>query len=242
MSGFDMTLGGLAALLVGFSKTGVPGTGMLTIPLMAEIFPAKESVGALLPMLICGDIFALYYYNRHAQWTHLWGLFPWVAVGMVPAAFVLRSIDSETLRPFLGGLVLTLIILEAIRKRAGWTNVPHAWWFTGLMGFLAGFTTTVGNAAVPIMIIYLLSKDLPKEQFMGTGAWYFFLVNSSKVPIYAIIGIITTETLTFDLMAAPVIVVGALIGARVLKVIPQSLFNATVNSLAALAALRMVFF
>ena len=47
-----------AAVLVGLTKTGVPGLGILIVPLMAAVFPAKSSVGVLLPMLLMGDVFA----------------------------------------------------------------------------------------------------------------------------------------------------------------------------------------
>jgi hypothetical protein len=53
---------------VGFSKTGIAGLGMLIVPLMANVFAGKASAGALLPMLLFGDVFAVAWYRRHAQW------------------------------------------------------------------------------------------------------------------------------------------------------------------------------
>jgi hypothetical protein len=43
-------------------------------------------------------------------------------------------------------------------------------------GIAAGFASTVANAAAPIMNMYLLSQGLSKEQFVATGAWFFFAV------------------------------------------------------------------
>ena len=79
--------------------------------------------------------------------------------------------------------------------RLGWEAVLDRKWFTGLMGLLAGFGTVVGNAAGPAMSIYLLSKKLDKHEFIGTSAWLFFLVNSSKVPLQLMMGVITGEDL-----------------------------------------------
>jgi hypothetical protein len=45
-------LAALAALLIGFSKTGVPGAGILAVPVMAWVFGARLSVGATLPLLM----------------------------------------------------------------------------------------------------------------------------------------------------------------------------------------------
>jgi len=233
-------LGFFAAVLVGFTKTGVPGVGILVVPLMAQVFPAKLSVGAVLPMVIVADVFAVGYYRRHAQWNHLVRLLPSVLVGMAPGWWVLSKIGNEQLKPALGGLVLAMVMLELVRKKWKWEKVPRKWWFAPLAGMLAGFATTVGNAAGPIMGIYLLSVGLDKKEFMGTAAWYFMIINWVKVPVFASAGVMTAETLRFDLLAVPMIVVGAVAGILLLPKIPQGLFNVLVLLLAAAAAVYLI--
>jgi len=51
---------GLAAFLVGFTKTSVGGVGILAVLLMAMAIPGKASPGVLLPMLIAADIICRY--------------------------------------------------------------------------------------------------------------------------------------------------------------------------------------
>ena len=134
----------LAAMLVGFAKTGITGLGILIVPLMAAIFPAKASVGVLLPMLIVGDLFAVAYYRRHAQWNILCRLLPWVLPGIVAGYFTLRSISSVALAPVLGGLVLLMIVLNVVREKLGpglENHLPRQWWFSAIFGILAGFAT-----------------------------------------------------------------------------------------------------
>jgi uncharacterized membrane protein YfcA len=75
---------------------------------------------------------------------------------------------------------------------------------------------------------------------MGTWAWFFLIVNLSKVPIYTTLGMITVDTLAFDLVVVLMVVAGALAGKHLFRVIPQKLFNSLVLILAGLAALRMV--
>ena len=233
-------LGLVAGVFVGLTKTGLPGLGILIVPLMATVFPAKQSVGALLLMLMVGDVFAVTYYRRYTQWKRLWGLFPAVAVGMAAAAVTLSKIDSAALKPMLGWLVLGMLGLEIARQRFEWNEVPHTWWFVVGAGFLAGFTSTVGNLAGPIMSIYLISKGMPKHQFMGTAAVFFCILNLCKVPLFAPLGMITGETIRFDIFAIPFIVAGALTGKWLLPRIPQKVFNAMVLILAAVAALRLI--
>lgn len=233
-------LGGLTAILVGFAKCGLPGMGILVVPIMALAFPAKESVGVLVPILIAGDIFAVSFYRRHAQWNKLWGLLPSVALGMALAAWLLNRIDNQQMKPLLGWLVLALIILEFVRKRAGWNDVPHHPAFVITMGFLGGFGTTLGNVAGPIMTIYFLARGLDKNGFIGTFAWFFLIVNVAKLPLYVPLGMITLESLQFNLWLVPLVAVGAGIGRWTLPRIPQQTFTWLVMLLAAAAAVRLV--
>jgi len=231
----------VSAILVGLSKTGMPGVAIPSVWLMAEaIHDAKLSVGAITPLLILGDVFAVAYYRRHAQWDRLWRLFPFVVAGMIPAMVILRFTSGEQLRPALGGLILALLTLELGRKWFGWNNVPNAGWFVGLMGFLAGFGTALGNAAGPVMGIYLVATKLPKQQFMGTSAWFFFLVNVSKVLPYVAMGMITAGTVSFGLVLAPVVVISSVLGVAMLPYIPQRLFDSVVLALAALGGVRLI--
>ena len=236
------TLGAIAAVLIGLSKTGVPGVSIPAILLMAEAFPGNEklSVGAILPILLVGDVLAVGYYRRHTQWNRLFGLFPYVLVGMVPGVYVLLKVDDQQFKLVLGLLVLALMLVEAARQSCGWMDVPHQKWFLATMGIAAGFGTVVGNAAGPVMSIYLVSHGMVKHEFMGTWAWFFLIVNLSKLPVVAGMGMITTATLQFSLFTVAFLVLGAVVGKRLFQYIPQWLFDPLVLALATVAALRMV--
>ena len=232
----------LAALLVGFSKTGLPGAAIPAVALMAEAFrdDTRLSVGAMLPILLVGDLLALAYYRRHAHWGRLWELFPYVLVGMVPGYLVLWLTPGDHLRVLLGAIILCLLGVQLARQWFPWHSLPDRRWLIGSTGLLSGFGTTVGNAAGPVMSIYLVSQRLEKQEFLGTAGWFFFLVNSSKIPLYVALGMITPATLRLDAMLVPLVVLGALLGVLVARRIPQKLFNFLVLLLAALAALRLV--
>ena len=235
-----VVIGAIAALLVGFAKTGIPGIAIVIVPLLAMVFPAKTSVGVLLPMLIMGDFFAVGFYRRHAQWRKLASLLPAVAAGMLVATWTLSRISDQQMKPFLGWLVLTLVGLELIRRQFGWESIPHHWAFALVMGFLAGFGTTIGNAAGPVMTVYLISRGLDKNQFMGTTAWFFMLVNATKLPIFWTLGMITPQSLGFDLLGLPLIAVGALLGRALLPRLPQRAFNTLALALAVAGALKLL--
>jgi len=236
--------GWCSALLVGLSKTGLPGVSMLAILLMTEAFAydAKLAMGAMLPVLLVGDVFAVFWYRHHAQWDRLWKLLPCVALGMIPGWFLLESLEEgNDLRPILGVLILALLAVEVGRRRFDLEHLPRQWWFVLLMGSLAGFSTILAHAAFPVMAIYLISQEMNKHEFIGTAAWFFFILNACKVPIYLQMGgMITGETAHFDLFVAPVAIVGGLLGVAVLSRIPQKLFDALALILAGVAAVRLI--
>ncbi|MCH7556006.1 MAG: sulfite exporter TauE/SafE family protein [Planctomycetes bacterium] len=229
--------------MVGITKTGIPGLGILVVPLMAGVLPARSSVGALLGILILADLFAIVYHRRNAKWGHVLRLLPAAFAGIVAGYFGLKVVNDEQLKPIIGGIVLVMLGINYWRTRTKGKDapVPTQWWFVVGLGFMAGVTTMMANAAGPIMIIYLLAMRLPKIEFVGTGAWFFFIVNWLKVPFSANLDLMTAASVKLDLMMLPFIAVGAVIGIFFLKRIPQKAFIAVVQILAVAAAIKLLF-
>ncbi|MCX7705862.1 MAG: sulfite exporter TauE/SafE family protein [bacterium] len=229
----------LAGFFIGISKTGIPGLGMLSIAMTALVIPARLSTGVILPMLILGDIFAVAYYRRHAQWKYLLRLMPWAAAGIIAGYIALGKMNDQQLRPIIGFIVLMLLGLNESEVLDRW-NIPKKGYFAAAIGLSAGFTTMIANAAGSIMIIYLLAMRLPKQEFIGTGAWYFFILNWFKVPFSADLGLINPDSLILNLKVAPAIIIGSLSGIRLVKVIPQNAFEAVIKILTIIAAVKLV--
>lgn len=246
-------VGALAALAAGCAKTGVPGLGILVVPLMAAAFGGKPSVGVLLPLLIFADCFAVAWYRRHARWDRLWGLFPAVVPGMALGAVLLWAVDGALpgrgiwFEPLIGAIVIAMLALMLVRRRLGDRVAPHGRLGVLATGASAGAATTLANAAGPIMIIYCSAMRLPKEEFLGTNAWFFLILNCSKVPIYLAITALTPEnpmitwsSLAFDACLFPGILLGAFAGRWLLPRMHQLVFDWLVLALAAIAAVRLV--
>ena len=229
------------AFLVGVSKTGVPGAGILNVPLIAYFFPAKMSTGLLLPLLAMADIFAVTYYHRHAQWKHVWRLLPWALVGIGAGTLVIQYISDAQLKPIIGFIVLIMLIMNYWRiHRAGdELKVPSHWAFAASLGFAAGLTTSMANAAGPIMVIYLLAMRLPKNEYIGTGAWYFLILNWLKIPLFVWGERITMASVKVDLIMLPAIALGAFLGIVILKKLPQKYFNIIIQLLALAVAVKL---
>lgn len=215
---------------------------ILVVPLIAMVFPAKESVGALLPMLILGDILAVIYYRQHAQWKQLVRLIPGVAAGMLIGGLYLARLDNQSMRIFLGVFVLLLLVIELVTRRLSLTRYTRLRPFAILIGIMAGFGTTVGNSAGPIMGIYLIMMGLDKKQLMGTGAWFFLIVNMSKLPIFVYHEMINAGTLKFFVVMVPFIVCGTFLGRKLLKILSQKIFDMLVLLFAGLSSFWLLLF
>jgi uncharacterized membrane protein YfcA len=233
---WQWTIGATCAFLIGASKTGLPGLGVMVVPLMVlTVGDARQSAGWQLPVLCFADLLAIWTWRKNAAASRLFALAPWVLAGIAIGAVAL-GMNERLLRPIIGIIIFAMLALYLYRKHRGGTQVaahPAAY------GTAAGFATTVANAAGPVMNLYLLSKRLPKEDFVATGAWFFFFVNLSKVPIYLWHGLIGKQSLAYDVIVIPAIVAGGIAGRMLLHKIPPKLFETLVIAMTVVATVLL---
>lgn len=223
LSGIQWTILLLCGLFVGMAKTGLSGVGLMVVPLLASVFDTRASVGLLLPILIFADIFAVGYYHRHAQWKHIVRLLPWALVGIAVGFIFGKHVNDDQFRNTIAILVFAgigLMLWSDFRKNNN--AVPNYWWVSALLGLAGGFATMVGNAAGAILSLYLLSMRLPKNHYIGTGAWFFLIVNLIKVPLHVYSWeTIHLQSFLLDVICIPTILTGALLGIYLVKLFPE---------------------
>ena len=231
----------ITALLIGFSKTGIGGVVMIVIPLMAAAFGGKMSTGIILPMLITGDILAVGYYHRHADWPGIRRLLPWVIAGLLTGILIGNAIDDRQFTVLIAAsLLICLAILVVLEMKVGQLRTPDGLWFYALIGFIAGLTTMIGNVAGPIFAVYLLARRFEKQGFLGTSAWFFMIINLIKLPLQIFFwGNITAQTALLSALMIPAVLAGAVLGAIVIKHIPEKPFRWLVILMTAVAIVRL---
>jgi uncharacterized membrane protein YfcA len=228
------------AVFIGIAKTGIPGFGVLVVPLAAMTLPAKISIGVVLPMLMFADIFAIAYYRRHADWKHIAKLLPATLVGIAAGFILIDRITNQQLKPIIGAIVLLMLALYTFQQFKNSESQKQHLLLAPILGSFAGFTTMLANAAGPVTSLYFVMNNLPKKHFVGTSAWFFFIVNWTKVPLFVRRDLISMDSLKLNLTLAPMILIGVALGIFALKRIPQKAFNITVQALAALAAIKLL--
>ena len=245
----NLILGSVAALVVGISKTAFPGAGLVATPIVATIVTGRAIPGTTLPILLAADLFAVTWYSRHARWDLLRPMIISVSVGFVAGATFFAAVGTST-RPIEVVIGLCILVLAAIqaRRMVGRHQpvlpTPAA---AAIYGSSGGFTTLVANAAGPILNTYLVRLGLGKDQMVGTSAWFYFVVNVAKVPVYLALGawsgggpFFTGTTLAFDAVLLPAVLIGVFSGRELLHKLPEKAFAIGVLVLSAAGAVKLL--
>lgn len=232
----------VAAAGIGISKSGFAGVGMLHVIIFAMIFGAKSSTGVLLPMLVIGDCCAIWCFGKSAQWKVIQRLLPPALLGVVLGTLLMQCLEEAAFRPLIGALILLLTGIQIFRiwRPTAFQRVPHATWFVWTLGILTGITTMLANAAGPVVALYLLAVSLPKWELVGTSAWFFLALNVSKLPFSYGLGLIDWSSLQINLLFAPGILLGMLVGKWLIHRVPQRAFDSLLLAFTASAALRLL--
>ena len=240
----------VGAFFAGLSKTALPGIVLITVVLYAAVLPARESTAAVLILMLFGDLFAIFAFRRYVKWRVLWQMVPFVLLGVILGAVFLRFSDDGSVKKAIGLILLVLIVVtlwgrygsgrrrstsEAApvvpsdqsvesstpRKRsAGMALLQRAWY-----GILSGFTTMTANLGSPVTSLYFLTLRLNVLWFLGTTAWFFFVVSLIKLPLSITIGLFSGPLVWSMAAVLPVVAVGAVVGRRLANRMSSKVFD-----------------
>ena len=260
----------VVASLCGIAKTALPGAATIAVALCAAVMPAKESTGAILLMLMTGDLLAVWSYRRDADFHMLRRLVPAVLTGVGAGALFLHLASNDSTRRLIGVILLLLVAITLTQRRSTSRRAPDgasaaqapsppaptletqeatttlATSTTSgrlarlVYGSLAGFTTMVANAGGPVTSMYFLACRYPVKAFLGTTAWFFFLVNLVKLPFSISAGLVNTTTMSLTAICAPVVIVSALAGRRLAEHMDQRVFEPVIVALTIISALPLL--
>lgn len=232
----------LAALTLGFGKAGIKGLGVIIVTIMALVFGSKASTGVLIPLMILADIFAVIYYHRHTQWKYLGKLLPTMIVGVLLGVWFGNKISENLFRQIMAVLILISVAIMIWMERKKTTGIPKHYLFSGGTGLLAGFTSMIGNLAGAMANIYFLAVRLPKNEFIGTAAWLFFIINVFKLPFHIFVWkTVTKESLVINALLIPGILIGFFLGVALVKRINNTLYRRFVFVATGIGALLILF-
>lgn len=228
----------LAAFIIGLAKSGIKGLDMMNVALMAIVFGGMRSTAIVLPLLIIGDIIAVFYYNRHAQWTHFWKLMPWMVIGILLGVWIGADLNEKIFSRIMAIIIVLVAVIMILLELKKDIKIPNNRLFVAVMGLISGFTTMLGNLAGPFANIYFLALRIPKNDFIGTAAWIFLIINIFKLPFQVIFWKnIDGNTLIHDLYLLPALFLGFWLGLKLVNRIREENYRKVVLTLTLLGAI-----
>ena len=242
LTNFEWFFAFLGAFLLGTSKAGLKGIGVVIVTIMAIVFGGKQSTGVLIPMMIAADIFAVIYYHRHTQWKYLGKLLPSMVVGVLLGVWFGNDISDELFKQLMAILILGIVVFMIYMERKKAKKIPKSRVFSNGMGLLAGFTSMIGNLAGSFSNIYFLAMRLPKNEFIGTAAWLFFIINVFKLPFHIFVWkTVSIESLKLNLILVPGVILGFFIGVKIVKLINNQVYRKFILIVTAVGAVIILF-
>lgn len=222
----------LAAFIIGLSKAGLKGIDMMNVTIMAIVFGGKASTGIVLPLLCVADIIAVSYYNRHAQWKHFWKLLPWMIIGILIGVFTGKDLNEALFRKIMAIIIMLTVVIMVWLELRKTPLVPENKLFASGLGLASGFTTMLGNLAGAFSNIYFLAMRMPKNDFIGTAAWVFLVINLFKLPFQIIYWKnITLSSLQVDLFLLPAMLTGFWAGLKMVAKIKDDGYRKVILAL-----------
>ena len=232
----------LAAFIIGLAKAGLKGIEMMNVTIMAIVFGSKASTGLVLPLLCFADIMAVFYYKRHVQWPRFWKLIPWMMVGILLGVYVGKDLNEALFRKFMAIIIIVTVVIMIMMEYRKATAIPDNKLFVISTGLAAGFTTMLGNLAGAFANIYFLAMRMTKNDFIGTAAWLFLVINLFKLPFQVIYWKnITGATLQTDLWLIPALIAGFFAGLKIVAHIKDDSYRKVVIVLTFLGAIVIFF-
>lgn len=231
---------GLAAFLIGLSKGGVGGgIGPLITILVAVIVTPSQAIGVLLPLLMIGDLAAVWVHRADWDRRIIVRLLPAATVGVVMASIFLRQTSDRGIEIFLAVLSLAFVAYRLAEPRLRRAKLRAGTGLAVTAGVTTGITSTVAHAGGPPVAIYLLAAGTVPVTFVATSAVLFFVVNWLKVPGYVAAGMLDV-TMVRVVPFAALIWPGVAVGRWLVQRVPATVFERIILALLVLGAVYLL--
>ncbi len=231
-----------AVFIVGLSKSGLVGSmGMVAVPLLALVMPARDATGMMLPVLLAMDAVAIWVYRKEANWHVLRIMLPGAALGTV-IGWLLWSIVTDAQVLLAVGIITVLFMLDALlplRKRLPDTPPSRPW--GGFWGAVAGITSFISHTGGPPFQIYTLPLRMPPAVYAATTAFFFAIVNTMKLLPFYFLGTLSVNNLELSAMLIPVGLAGVGIGVYLVRRISAKAFYTLAYLLILLLGIKLLY-
>jgi uncharacterized membrane protein YfcA len=232
----------LAVFIVGLSKSGLVGSmGMVAVPMLALVMPARDATGMMLPVLLAMDAIAIWIYRRDANWHVLRIMLPGAFVGTI-LGWLLWSVVTDAQVLLAVGIITVLFMLDAllpIRKRLPDTPPSRGW--GAFWGGAAGITSFISHTGGPPFQIYTLPLRMTPTVYSATTAFFFAIVNTLKLAPFYFLGTLSVSNLELSAVLIPFGLVGVGLGVYLVRRISARAFYTIAYVLILLLGIKILY-
>ena len=230
-----------ATIVVGLSKGGFTGLSVLGQPLLALVMSPIQAAAIILPVLIVQDVVSLYAYWRRWSRKELLRTLPGAIAGIVLGYLLAASVSDAAVAFGIG----VLSVAEAGRsflsrrlKRTPGESGPIA---AAVWSAVSGFTSMIANAGGPPLMIYLLRRPLPVQQFAATATAFFAVVNWVKLPFFLALGQVSFQNLATSAVLIPIAVLSTMAGVWLVRRVSPERFFGLVYTILAVVGVKLIY-
>jgi hypothetical protein len=230
-----LTVAALAASTLA-AVAGFGGAAIL-LPVLVALFGPRDAIPILTIAQLVGNGSRVVI-NRDAVDRRIVG---WFALGGIPAAlvggFLFAAAPLDALTRLIGAFLLASVAWRHIRPRPSGALGPRT--FTVIGAFFAFASALVGSIG-PLMAPFFLAAGLVKTAYIGTEAAATVVMHVAKLVAYGTAALLTAATVGIGLVMAPAMIVGSLIGKRIVDRLPERVFVAIIEVVLVLAGLAFL--
>jgi uncharacterized membrane protein YfcA len=231
----------IAILLTGISKSGLGGAlGGLAVPFMSMWMSPRDAVAVMLPVLIAMDLFGIRAWRGKADWAELRLLLPASLAGIAVGTLAFGVMSDRMVKGAVGLIAVVFAADRLLRRPMSDAPTAPLPRLARLCGVGAGFTSTLAHAGGPPLMIYLLTRGLPRQAFAATSVFFFAALNLAKLPFYLGLDLFTRDTLVMSAMLVPLVPVGVWTGMRLLQHIPERPFYLLATAALGLSGVKLL--
>ena len=232
-----------AVVILGLAKGGFTGLGALGLPVLVLGVEPVQAAAILLPILILQDAVSISVYRRTWSKSVLISMLPGAFVGIGLGWYFASSVSSRAVLAVVGGIAVAFGCYRLQVERRGPPKISRSLpdWCGQLFGLATGFTSQIAHAGGPPFQLWVMSKRLPRDVFVGTTAIFFAIINMVKVPAYFALGQFTADNLIASTLLAPIAVISSLAGVRLIRLVPAERFYTLVYALLVVTGIKLLF-
>ncbi len=190
------------------------GAGLIAIGLLALLLPSVPDVVVMLLLVnLPAELLVVAGARRQVVWREVALIGLGIVAGVPLGTWVLRHGE--------GGLILTMLGVFLIVTGGVFLAIPNGKparrpaWIAPPVGLLGGVLSGMFGTGGPPVIVYYRLGGASKSVFRGSLMAIFALVTLTRLPAYALAGLLTAPRLWSGLAMLPAALLGAWAGHRI---------------------------